>query len=389
VTTKRKYLYRKPDPRNPDKVRVYFRHPKTGQLIPLPNDETSAEFAEVYDPLLAALNATAKARDPNVRVKRDCGDGRIVYRPATLGWFVEQYLASKYFDSAHKDAFAEGTRYNYRKRLDLLRKRLGGGILVDLDQEAVEVFSAEIAREHGPSSGDDQIAMISNLWEFAKGFREFKRNGRFNPTIRIARHYQHDGEGHLVWPEEVIEKFDQDCPEHLQFVRMGLHYTGQRGGDVAKMRWEDFDGKHIQVVQQKTGKKLWLKCPKPLLAALKREQRKTNREFIFVHVYGEPWGNAQTLSHAIRNRLRALGFTDYVMHGLRKNAGMELAEAGATVEEIMAVLGHKTPRMAMFYCEQARQKVMNENAVGKWDASIERRAVKAVSKKRAGLRVIS
>jgi hypothetical protein len=50
------------------------------------------------------------------------------------------------------------------------------------------------------------------------------------------------------------------------------------------------------------------------------------------------------------------------MHGLRKNAGMELAEAGATVEEIMAVLGHKTPKMAMFYCEQARQAVMNENA---------------------------
>jgi integrase len=62
---------------------------------------------------------------------------------------------------------------------------------------------------------------------------------------------------------------------------MGLQYTGQRGGDVVKMRWEDFDGRRVYVVQEKTGKKLWLNCPKPLLIALQREQRKTNREFIF------------------------------------------------------------------------------------------------------------
>jgi integrase len=386
---KRKYLYRKPDPKRPELVRIYFRHPKTAQLTPLPIDEASSEFATQYDTLFAALTATVKMRDPNVRVKRNRDDGNVVYRPPSLGWFVEKYLASNRFNPESKEAYAEGTRYNYRKHLDLLRARLGGGIFVDLDQEAVEVYSAEVAREHGPSAGDDQIAMISNLWEFAKGFREFKRHGKINPTTRITRHYQHDGEGHLVWPEDVIEAFDSDCPAHLQFVRMGLHYTGQRGGDVVAMKWTDFDGKRIYVVQEKTGKKLWLNCPKPLLAALKREQKKTNREYIFLHAYGEPFANAQTLSHAIRNRLHALGFKDYVMHGLRKNAGMELAEAGATVEEIMAVLGHKTPKMAMFYCEQARQSVMNENAVGKWDAAIEKKAVKAVAKKRALLHAVA
>ena len=102
-----------------------------------------------------------------------------------------------------------------------------------------------------------------------------------------------------------------------------------------------------------------------------------------------PFANAQTLSHAIRNRLEALGIEDYTMHGLRKNAGMELAEAGCTVEEIMAVLGHKTPKMALFYCEQARQKVMNENAVGKWDANIEKNAAKKLAKKRSLLRAVS
>ena len=64
---------------------------------------------------------------------------------------------------------------------------------------------------------------------------------------------------------------------------------------------------------------------------------------------------------------------------------MELAEAGAEVLEIMAVLGHKTPKMAMFYCEQARQAKINESAVVKWEAAIEKNA----AKKRALLHAIS
>ena len=376
-TPKRKHLYRKPG-------YVYFRHPKTGKLTSLPTDETSAEFAAQYDALIAALKtAPPPPREPNERRKRDRDVGETKFPPPTLGWFIERFLASDYFKAESKKAYAEGTRYNYRKALDLLKARLGTGILVELDQEAVEVYTAQIARQHGNSAADDQIMMISNVWEHAKGYVEFKRKGRLNPTIRIRRHYQHDGEGHLVWPDEVIEAFDKNCPWHLKFVRMGLHYTGQRGGDVAKMKWSDFDGERIYVVQQKTGKKLWLKCPKPLLDVLRREQQRTNREYIFVHAYGEPFANAQTLSHSIRNRLEALGIEGYTMHGLRKNAGMELAEAGAEVMEIMAVLGHKTPKMAMYYCEQARQVRMNENAVAKWDAAIEKSAGKKTCKLRA------
>jgi integrase len=155
------------------------------------------------------------------------------------------------------------------------------------------------------------------------------------------------------------------------------------------MKWADFDGARIYVVQEKTGKKMWLNCPKPLLAALKREQRKTNSEFMFLNAHGNPYASAQVLSHVIRHRLESLKIEGYTTHGLRKNAGMELAEAGCTVLEVMAVLGHKTPKMAMFYCEQAQQKRMNESAVGKWDAAIEKRAVKDVEKKRAALRVVS
>ena len=44
---------------------------------------------------------------------------------------------------------------------------------------------------------------------------------------------------------------------------------------------------------------------------------------------------AASLSRMVRLKLRELGVTGYSIHGLRKNAGNEIAEAGGTEREIM------------------------------------------------------
>ena len=52
-------------------------------------------------------------------------------------------------------------------------------------------------------------------------------------------------------------------------------------------------------------------------------------------------------------------------HGLRKNAGVALAEAGATVPEIQAVLGHRTPHMALHYAREANKRTLAASGVRK------------------------
>jgi len=44
--------------------------------------------------------------------------------------------------------------------------------------------------------------------------------------------------------------------------------TGQRIGDVLKMKWSDFDGEAISVRQGKTKANLWIPAPQMLLQAL-------------------------------------------------------------------------------------------------------------------------
>jgi hypothetical protein len=160
--TKRKYVMRTPDPERAGKCWIYFRV-RGRPLVRLPDDESSPDFDRQYSLQLAILKGES-LRKPNTRTPRKFDNERIVFLPGSLGWFIERYLASSKFDQSSKQCFAKGTRYNYRKALDLMKARIGAGLLADLDSEALDVYSAGIEREHGASVADQQINLISNLW---------------------------------------------------------------------------------------------------------------------------------------------------------------------------------------------------------------------------------
>jgi hypothetical protein len=361
----RQHIYRK------GKYR-YFRNPRTKQLTALPGDETSQAFADAYDPLLRALEgANDPAPAPLPPAPRPAA-----FVPGSIGWFIEQYVASKkYLKLAPK------TREGYLAVFDVMKEEIGAAMLHDVTPQGVDVYSAKIARMRSASIADVHTTLLSNLWEFAKGFEEFQRGDRLCPTIGRTRHYEHDGEGHLVWPEEVIDKFDGWAEPHLRRYRMGLQYTGQRGVDVVKMKWSDYDGELINVVQQKTGERIWLHCPDVLRTMLDGMERVN--EFIFTNMWKRPYASAASLSNCIALHLEKIGHPDFTMHGLRKNAGMELAMAGCTVSEIMAVLGHRSPKMAIFYVQQSDKKRLGRTATIKWNAYVDERRTERVAERTA------
>lgn len=352
----RDYLYRKGK-------YVYFRHPATKCLTRLPDDETSAAFEEQYAPLLRAVLGNNSPPPPVLpRPERPAA-----FVPGGIGWFIDRYKASKRFLN-----MSDSTRKGYAIQFDLMKDQVGVAMLHDLTPQGVDRYSAKIAGMRSGSIADVHTTLFSNLWEFAKGFEEFERGDRLCPTIGRTRHYEHDGEGHLAWPDEVIDKFDGWAEPHLRQYRMGLQYTGQRGVDVVKMRWTDYDGELIKVVQQKTGEHVWLHCPEPLRKMLDGLPRKG--DFIFTNMWGRPYSTAASLSRCLTRHLMKCGYVDYSMHGLRKNAGMELAMAGCTVPEIMAVLGHRSPKMAIFYVQQADKKRLGRAATVKWNTYVDERA---------------
>lgn len=57
----------------------------------------------------------------------------------------------------------------------------------------------------------------------------------------------------------MIEKFEAEArpKPNAALALLLLLYTGQRAGDVAAMKWVRYDGKGIEVWQQKTDELLW------------------------------------------------------------------------------------------------------------------------------------
>jgi hypothetical protein len=72
--------------------------------------------------------------------------------------------------------------------------------------------------------------------------------------------------------------------------------------------------------------------------------------------------------------------TTFSTHGLRKNAEIMLAENGATVPQIIAALGHRTPKMALYYCRLANQKPIADQAADIPDIAFGERAERRQSK---------
>jgi integrase len=346
--------------------RIYFRI--NGRRHRLPGAEGSPEWNAAYDALLAG----AMMPRPK-RAKRPAPNA-----PGTIGWFIEQYLASDWFvgRDGRKPKFSSGTQLNYRPVLEAIRLSLGPALLADLTSDNVDVYLAKVSRESTPSTAFRHKILLSNLWKFARGFAEFKRNGKTNPTADAINLYSVEQE-HEPWPEDVQDRFTAACDKNLYLAFHLLLCTGQRVSDVVTMKWADYNGTHFKLTQKKTDTEMWIKAPKILRELLARTDRVHDN--ILTHKWGKPYTH-DSLGHRIKDVLIANGDGKFTTHGLRKNAGILLAENGATVPQIMAALGHTTPKLALYYCRLAQQKLLNDQAVAIMDDVFERREAEKAAK---------
>jgi integrase len=224
---------------------------------------------------------------------------------------------------------AETTKRNYRRVLDQLRKNYGAGLLRDLKPRHVRVMRNEIAAT-STTAADIAMSLISALWDFA--IEKLGVELDADPTHGIKRVHEVKHE-HEPWPPELIERFMREARSSLCWaVKLAL-YTGQRRSDLVKMKWSQFDGEFIEVRQQKTGASLSIPCHEALRAELENMPRVA--ETILVGESGRPL-TGDSLSVMVRRQLKEMGVDGYAIHGLRKNAAVELANAGCQPMEIAA-----------------------------------------------------
>jgi integrase len=326
------------------RVRYYFRH--RGQRWPLPGAPCSTEFSLRYDQLRRECVVSEPHHD-NVR-----------FAPHTLGSVIEKWLASDGFTSK-----ASNTKRQYRHIVDQIKEMCGRALITDLREEHVR----EIRSRFLPATftADEAVMLLSTLWAFAK--EHLAMNLGPNPTTDISRLHR-QAWAHEPWPDQVIEMFEAKARPrpNAQLALLLLLYTGQRVSDVAAMKWGRYDGDGITVRQEKTDALLWIPCHSRLKAALDSAARKS--DFILTTQQGSGY-SAGSLGNMIMEATAQIGAKEFTAHGLRKNAAIALAEADCTVQQIMAITGHKTWKEAMRYTQRREQKKLARQAIDKLEVA--------------------
>jgi integrase len=155
------------------------------------------------------------------------------------------------------------------------------------------------------------------------------------------------------WPPEMIEAYRAAATGAARLIFELCLGTGQRIGDVLRMRWNDLEDGGVKVKQGKTGAVLWVPLAKHL-AALLATTPKTGLT-IACNPDGRPMAYKTAQGHVMRIREK-IGAGRFDIHGLRYSAAAELAALGCTDEQIASITGHTSVRMIQKYAGPARQK---------------------------------
>jgi integrase len=130
-----------------------------------------------------------------------------------------------------------------------------------------------------------------------------------------------------------------------------------RRGEVMNLRWDDVDlGRGFLKLRDPKGKRdQYVPLSDEALELLKNHPREN--EYVFTQEYGSPRSKSRVAlsSSAIK---RAAGLPDDFRpnHGLRHSFASALADSGeVTLQQLMALLTHKTPSMTMRYSHLSDQ----------------------------------
>lgn len=247
---------------------------------------------------------------------------------------------------------AKGTQATYGITLKRIRDELGRAPMDRVERKHIRHILDN--RITGNASRNLFLAVVSVIFKYARQ----RDMTQANPTDAIE---QYETGTHEPWPEELLAAALESDNDRVRLAVHLLYYTGQRIGDVLKMRWSDVRDGAIIVTPQKTARfKKMLRIP--MHSALEAELARTAKTGITILAgrLGRPLA-IETLRKNLQDFAKEAGFK-IVPHGLRKNAVNSLLEAGCTPHEVAAIT-LQSFQMIELYARKVSQHRLGEAAI--------------------------
>lgn len=256
-------------------------------------------------------------------------------------------LIARYKRSDRYTRLKPRTKQDYEKILLFVDQKLGG------------LNPARMQRKHVIQAQDDNrktvrfanyiVQVLSVLFEHAIDIGWMERN-----PAKGVRLLKSESKPRLPWPVELVNDYRSKANGRSLLIFELCLGTGQRIGDVLRMRWNEIEGEGINVTQGKTGVQLWLPITQQLSLALDATRRTG------LTIVSQPNGRPvsyRAAADAVMRVRREIGAEAYDLHALRHTTATELAALGCSDELIMAVTGHTSRASVIRYAGAARQRV--------------------------------
>lgn len=266
------------------------------------------------------------------------------------------HLCEEYMRSRDFCQLKESSRREYRNSIDRLRKIFEGMDIIKISKAHVNAMMGHYAERRG--TANNLLRMLKKLLSYAVDMDYLT----VSPALSVKAY---KGGEYLPWLDEEIDRFlnaDTTSKEMKRVLLFAL-YTGQRQGDLINMRWNDLSDGGVNVVQEKTGEKLWV----PLHSKLENLIRTIPRDNVNILTTptNKKW-SPSNLRNTFREASRKAGVPENkVFHGLRKSATVKLIEAGCTTDQVKAITGHKSSSMVEHYGKGTNQKRLAKTAMMK------------------------
>lgn len=260
-------------------------------------------------------------------------------RTAPQGRFhavIAAYRASAEFSTK----LAERTKKDYLRHLAVIEAEFGDMPLVAFSEPQRQATRGDF-KAWRDKLATASIRQADYAWSvLARVCSWGKDRGKIatNPAEKGGRLYAAERTD-KIWTGLDEARFLLSGPAHMRLAFLLALWTGQRQGDLLRLKWAAYDGARIRLKQGKTKKNVVIPCGSVLRIALDAERARTRGDTVLLTLAGTAW-TEDGFRSSWRKACKAAGISDITFHDLRGSAVTRLALAGCTVPEIAAITGH-------------------------------------------------
>jgi len=280
-------------------------------------------------------------------------------------------LFNRYFNGyASTKRTAEKIKYCFER---YLVTRIAAVPACDLTPSDVEKLHAELTREHGPTQANRVIQQLRAIYSYAE--KNWLYEGR-NPTKAVKLNRENARKRFVEEDElpRLLKAIDQYAtPKTRDFFKLCL-FTGQRFGNVCRMRWEDINLERsiwiIPASQFKNGEEHQVPLTSAAIEILRERIDKSKNGWVFPSRRGS--GHLRSPYRYWYLILEMTGLSDLRIHDLRRTLATYQTDGNTPLRVVGDTLGHRSLSATQIYARTPRRKVHDsmEAAVQKMQTAV-------------------